>query len=103
VLKNTSALLPNTSSLAKVAGTNSSDTTDSLSYDTRIFLELIESRCPSYGIVASKSRGQMRLVVLALKGLVEEISDVYVNAENTGIGNLFANKVSVPSLLAGMR
>jgi len=65
------------------------------SYDTRKLLDLIKDRCPSYGIVTSNLRGQMRLIVLALKGLAEEISNVYVNAENTGIGNVLANKVGL--------
>ena len=95
VLKTSSALLPK-SLLPKVAGSN--DSPGDSSYDTRLFLGLIESRCPSYGIVMSKSRGQMRLIVLALKGLVEEISNVYAEAENTGVGNILANKVRVPFL-----
>ncbi len=94
ILKNPAALLPKASLPSKKAGLNDTLGGDS-SYDTRIFLELIESRCPSYGIVTSKLRGQMRLIVLALKGLVEEISNVHVEAENTGIGNFLANKVSV--------
>jgi hypothetical protein len=57
--------------------------------------DLVENRCPSYGIVTSNLRGQMRLFVLALRSLMGEISDVYVNAENTGIGKVFANKVRV--------
>ncbi|KAL3807173.1 hypothetical protein ACHAXA_006028 [Cyclostephanos tholiformis] len=61
-------------------------------YDTRVLHNLIENRCPSYGIVTSNLRGQMRLFVLALKSLIGEISDVYVNAENNGIGKVFANK-----------
>ena len=94
ILKNPSARLLKASLPSKKAGHNDTRGGDS-SYDTRIFLELIESRCPSYGIVTSKLRGQMRLIVLALNGLVEEISNVHVEAENTGIGNFLANKVSV--------
>lgn len=63
------------------------------SYDTRKFVELIEDRCPSYGLVTAKLRGEMRLIVLALKGLAEEITDVYIAGENTGIGSVLANKV----------
>mmetsp|Transcript_6466 Transcript_6466/g.14595 ORF Transcript_6466/g.14595 Transcript_6466/m.14595 type:complete len:702 (-) Transcript_6466:819-2924(-) len=62
------------------------------SYDTRKFLKLIEERCPSYGMVTSKLRGEMRLIVLALKDLTNEISDVYIAGENTGIGSVLANK-----------
>ena len=94
ILKNPSARLIKASLPSKKAGHNDTLGGDS-SYDTRIFLELIESRCPSYGIVTSKLRGQMRLIVLAWNGLVEEISNVHVEAENTGIGNFLANKVSV--------
>ena len=65
------------------------------SYDTRVLHDLVENRCPSYGIVTSNLRGQMRLFVLALRSLMGAISDVYVNAENTGIGKVFANKVRV--------
>ena len=35
----------------------------------------------------------MRLVVLALKDLEEEITNVYIAGENTGIGGIMANKV----------
>ena len=65
------------------------------SFDTRKFQELIENRCPSYSMVAAKLRGEMRLIVLALKDLTEEISDVYIAGENTGIGRVLANKVCV--------
>ncbi|KAL7532231.1 hypothetical protein ACHAXR_004507 [Thalassiosira sp. AJA248-18] len=64
----------------------------SVSYDTRKFLELIQKRCPSYAMVTTKLRGEMRLIVLALKGLDKEISDVYTAGENTGIGSVLANK-----------
>jgi len=43
-------------------------------------------------MVAAKLRGEMRLIVLALKDLTEEISDVYIAGENTGIGSVLANK-----------
>ena len=63
------------------------------SYDTRKFVELIENQCPSYSVVTAKLRGEMRLVVLALKDLEEEITNVYIAGENTGIGGVLANKV----------
>ena len=63
------------------------------SYDTRKFLELIGNQCPSYSVVTAKLRGEMRLVVLALKDLEEEITNVYTAGENTGIGGIMANKV----------
>ena len=83
--------------MRKASGGSSSDAVGGTckSYDTRKLLDLIKDRCPSYGIVTSNLRGQMRLIVLALKGLAEEISNVYVNAENTGIGNVLANKVGL--------
>ncbi|KAL3781536.1 hypothetical protein ACHAW5_005433 [Stephanodiscus triporus] len=90
-----SPLLRNASNMMrKASGGSSSDAVGGTckSYDTRKLLDLIKDRCPSYGIVTSNLRGQMRLIVLALKGLAEEISNVYVNAENTGIGNVLANK-----------
>jgi hypothetical protein len=64
----------------------------SASYDTRKFDELITTTCPSYELIASNLRGEMRLYVLALEQLAEEISDVYVAGENTGIGGVMANK-----------
>lgn len=63
------------------------------SYDTRKFVELIKNQCPSYSVVTAKLRGEMRLVVLALKDLEEEITNVYIAGENTGIGGVLANKV----------
>ena len=65
------------------------------SYDTRKFLELIGNQCPSYSVVTAKLRGEMRLVVLALKDLEEEITNVYIAGENTGIGGIMANKVTL--------
>lgn len=44
-------------------------------------------------MVTAKLRGEMRLVVLALKDLEEEITNVYIAGENTGIGGVLANKV----------
>lgn len=63
------------------------------SYDTRKFIELIQNQCPSYSVITAKLRGEMRLVVLALKDLEEEITNVYIAGENTGIGGIMANKV----------
>ncbi|KAL7551028.1 hypothetical protein ACHAWF_014223 [Thalassiosira exigua] len=61
-------------------------------YDTRKFIELIQNCCPSYKLVTSKLRGEMRLIVLALKDLEGEITDIYTAGENTGIGGVMANK-----------
>jgi len=73
-------------------GTKENSTYTTGRYDSRIFLELIENHCPSYSIVTANIRGQMRLIVLALKHLTEEISDVYTAGENTGIAKVLANK-----------
>ncbi len=62
-------------------------------YDTRKFSELIQHQCPSYAMVTAKLRGEMRLIVLALKDIAEEIENVYIAGENTGIGGVMANKV----------
>ena len=35
----------------------------------------------------------MRLFILALKDVADEIGDVFIDAENTGIGSVLANKV----------
>jgi len=67
--------------------------TNALNYDTRKFHELITARCPSYEMVVSKLRGEMRLYLLVSKELAEEVQDVYVAGENTGIGGVLANKV----------
>ena len=72
---------------ANILGSNS------LNYDTRKFQELIATRCPSYETVVSKLRGEMRLYLLVSKELAEEVQDVYVAGENTGIGGVLANKV----------
>lgn len=66
-------------------------------YDTRRLLELVRERCPSYAVVTSRRRGEMRLIVLAREGLADEIRDFYVAGENTGIGGIMANKVRTPT------
>lgn len=64
------------------------------SYDSRKFRELISNQCPSYELVVSFLRGEMRLFILALEKVADEIGDsVCINAENTGIGSVLANKV----------
>lgn len=64
-----------------------------VNYDTKKLLELITDRLPSYDIITYNLRGQMRLYVLAMKSLVNEIYDVRVAGENTGLGSVLANKV----------
>jgi hypothetical protein len=73
--------------------TTTTASTWSLSYGTKKLHELIANRLPSYEIITSNLRGQMRLYVLALKSLVKEIDDVRVAGENTGLGSVLANKV----------
>ena len=63
------------------------------SYDIRKFMELIDARCPSYSVVASKLRGEMRLIILALRDVADQIEDFYIAEENTGLGSVLANKV----------
>ena len=67
-------------------------TIGSWGYDTRKFVQLITYRCPSYVIVSTSLRGQMRLVILAKKEISQDITNIHVEAENTGIGNVLANK-----------
>jgi hypothetical protein len=52
--------------------------------DTKILVEMIHSRCPSYEIVACFQRGEMRLHILARKSL--EVQTLSIKAQNTGIG-----------------
>lgn len=73
--------------------TTTTASTWSLSYGTKKLHELIANRLPSYEIITSNLRGQMRLYVLALKSLVKEIDDVRVAGENTGLGSVLANKI----------
>jgi hypothetical protein len=67
-------------------------TIGSWGYDTRKFVQLITFRCPSYVTVSTSLRGQMRLVILAKKEISQDITNIHVEAENTGIGNVLANK-----------
>jgi hypothetical protein len=63
-----------------------------LGYDSKTLQTLIKEQCPSYEIVTSNLRGEMRLYVLAHQRIANDISDVYCAAENTGIGSIMANK-----------
>lgn len=63
-----------------------------LGYDSKTLQSLIKEQCPSYEIVTSNLRGEMRLYVLAHQRVANDISDVYCAAENTGIGSIMANK-----------
>jgi len=67
-------------------------TSSALQYDTKKFQKLIASRCPSYKIMASKLRGEMRLYLLVKIKLSLQITDLVINGENTGIGSIMANK-----------
>ena len=83
---------PNTEDDTRATATTT--TTWGVSYDTRKLHELISHRCPSYEIIVSNLRGQMRLYVLALKSVAGEITNVRVAGENTGLGSVLANKVT---------
>ena len=48
-------------------------------YDTTKFASLFAERCPSYSLVACNMRGEMRLWVLCLKELKDEIGEVHVS------------------------
>ena len=71
---------------------NTNRNVDVLGYDTNKLKDLIQNRCPSYEMVTSSLRGEMRLFILAHSSVAEDISEVYVAAENTGIGSIMANK-----------
>ena len=88
VLKNTTALLRK----GGIGNILDPATIGSWGYDTRKFAQLITNQCPSYVVVTTSLRGQMRLVVLAKMEISKDITNVYVEAENTGIGNVLANK-----------
>ncbi|KAL3776478.1 hypothetical protein HJC23_009277 [Cyclotella cryptica] len=68
-------------------------------YDTNKFSSLIKRQCPSYTLLASSIRGEMRLWILCLKQLEGEVREVYVAGENTGIGSVFANKGGIIATL----
>ena len=60
----------------------STDFTDLISssqYDTSKFASLFAERCPSYTLIACEMRGEMRLWVMCLKGLEEEIDEIHVS------------------------
>jgi hypothetical protein len=67
-------------------------TSNVLGYDNNKLADLIQTRCPSYEIITSSLRGEMRLFVLVQSHLTQDISNVYIAAENTGIGSIMANK-----------
>jgi len=94
VLKNTTAIL-------RKGGIGNIDpaTIGSWGYDTRKFAQLITNRCPSYVVVTTSLRGQMRLVVLAKVEISKDVTNVYVEAENTGVGNVLANKGGIITTL----
>jgi len=78
-----------TASMRNITGALSVDV---LGYDNNKLNNLIKTTLPSYEMVTSSLRGEMRLFVLAHSTLAEDISEVYVGAENTGIGSIMANK-----------
>ncbi len=74
-------------------------TVDVLSYDNNKLNNLIKTHCPSYETVTSSLRGEMRLFILAHNTIANDISNVYIGAENTGIGSIMANKGGIIATL----
>jgi hypothetical protein len=68
--------------------TEFTDLVSSNQYDTSKFASLFADRCPSYSLIACKMRGEMRLWVLCLKGLKEEVDDVYVSYTTCSLDSL---------------
>jgi len=60
---------------------------------------MIQARCPSYKFVINYLRGQMRLIILVRNDHAEEISQVECKAENTGLGQILANKGGILATL----
>lgn len=75
----TKSLLSANGSSRSALSTEFTDLISSNQYDTATFASLFAERCPSYSLIACNMRGEMRLWVLCLKGLEEEISEVHVS------------------------
>eukprot|EP00588_Corethron_pennatum_P011900 CAMPEP_0194271558 /NCGR_PEP_ID=MMETSP0169-20130528/5289_1 /TAXON_ID=218684 /ORGANISM="Corethron pennatum, Strain L29A3" /LENGTH=558 /DNA_ID=CAMNT_0039013923 /DNA_START=593 /DNA_END=2266 /DNA_ORIENTATION=+ len=60
--------------------------------DTIHLYNLITSHCPSYAVVVFYLRGEMKLIVLVHEDMLSCVSDIDVQAQNTGIGGIVANK-----------
>jgi len=60
--------------------------------DTACLASLVRDRLPSYKFVVNYLRGQMRLMLLVRQLWVNDVSDVECKAENTGLGQVLANK-----------
>ena len=89
---------------AKIKGVSlSSDTSDNkytsspsdLAYtpaDTKHLNSLISAHLPSYTPIIRYQRGEMRLHIYLRTPLVPALSDITIDAENTGLGHVLANK-----------
>mmetsp|Transcript_23895 Transcript_23895/g.29077 ORF Transcript_23895/g.29077 Transcript_23895/m.29077 type:complete len:659 (+) Transcript_23895:37-2013(+) len=53
---------------------------------------LLMERNPSYECPVHFQRGQIRLMILVRKELIDEVSEIESKAENTGLGSVLANK-----------
>eukprot|EP00565_Helicotheca_tamesis_P005992 CAMPEP_0185734124 /NCGR_PEP_ID=MMETSP1171-20130828/21503_1 /TAXON_ID=374046 /ORGANISM="Helicotheca tamensis, Strain CCMP826" /LENGTH=633 /DNA_ID=CAMNT_0028404037 /DNA_START=30 /DNA_END=1931 /DNA_ORIENTATION=- len=67
--------------------------------DTHVLHRLLKERCPSYSIVVDYLRGEMRMIVLVRTELKDQVTGIEVDAENTGLGRVFANKGGIISTL----
>eukprot|EP00957_Ditylum_brightwellii_P000746 58429-Ditylum_brightwellii.AAC.1 len=61
--------------------------------DTHALHGLVKDRCPSYTTIVDYNRGQMRMMILVKTGLKDQVTDIDVDAENTGLVGVLANKV----------
>lgn len=77
-MRSKSLLFTNGASSSSLS-TEFTDLISSNQYDTSKFASLFAERCPSYKLIACNMRGEMRLWVLCLKSLEEEIDEVYVS------------------------
>jgi hypothetical protein len=71
--------------------------------DTKRLFHLVQQRLPSYKFVINFLRGQMRLMILVRDVHASEITRVECKAENTGLGQVLANKVSTVPVVYAVR
>lgn len=64
---------------------------------TKILQKVIAKRCPSYEIIIHNQRGEMRMIVLVKKNLVNDIEYLDCLAGNTGIGNFIGMGTYLPN------
>uniref|UniRef100_A0A7S2END7 Inositol polyphosphate-related phosphatase domain-containing protein n=1 Tax=Ditylum brightwellii TaxID=49249 RepID=A0A7S2END7_9STRA len=65
--------------------------------DTHALHGLVKDRCPSYTTIVDYNRGQMRMMILVKTGLKDQVTDIDVDAENTGLVGVLANKGGIVS------